>query len=72
MRSLKTSRKKNSIVTMEQEIVLIFSRHFVVAKKKGYMLVVEYECPKGEVLYEVVYGSGVRYFCLLEQKQSTS
>ena len=68
MKNIKTSKKKNSVMTVEQEIVLLFSRHFVVRTGKGYSLVLEYSSPRSEYLYEVVASPVVRYFCLLKQK----
>ena len=49
LRSLQTARKKNSIVTKEQEIVLVLRQHFVVRRLsgRGYLIIVEYACPRG-------------------------
>ena len=64
--NFKTSKKKNSIVTTEQDVVLIFSRHFILRRQRGYTIVVEYNCPKGEFLYEVIPSPSLRYFSLCQ------
>lgn len=39
LKNFKTSKKKNSIVTSEQDIVLLFNKHFIVRNKKGYTII---------------------------------
>jgi hypothetical protein len=66
--NIKTTIKNGALVAARQEIVLLFSRSFVLKKKKGYILTVEYLCPLGEMLYEFVVSPIDRYYCLLNKK----
>ena len=68
LKNMKTSMKKRSIVTLEQEIVLVFSRHIIVRRSRGYYNIIEYHCPKGEYLYEIIVGPALRLFCLRKEQ----
>lgn len=70
--NIKTSIRKGALVALHQEIVLTFLRHFVVKRRvRGYFMVVEYLCPRGEVLYEIVVSPSVRYYSILGQKMQS-
>jgi len=47
LKNFKTTKQNNSIVTAQQDIVLVFSRHIIVRRTRGYILVIEYKSPKG-------------------------
>lgn len=49
--NIKTRLKDGAIVSAKQDIVLQLRRSFVVRKTRGYLQIVEYECPKDQFLY---------------------
>lgn len=65
-KSIKASIKKGVVVASNQVILLSFSRHLIVKKDNGFMLVIEYLCPNSEYLYEFIMNPVTRYYAILK------
>lgn len=59
---------KGAVLAVQQRIVLVFSRHCIVRKPQGYLMIVEYVCPRGEYLYELVMSPAIRYYSLHSER----
>ena len=53
-----------------QEIVLIFVRHVILRKKKGFIVILEYRCPGGKYLYEFMVEHIERYYLLADKQMN--
>lgn len=61
---LKTSKRKNSDIDSEEQMVITFLKHFILRKIKGYYIILEYQCPNNNFLYEMILDKANRYYTL--------